>query len=581
MTFLIRSHLFLLALLPGLVVTACGQDARYATEALGDRVSFLCPGDPSGVCDFSDETELRVGAAAVNISPTAYETWVDVDGSGHYSAAIDTYLDCGLDRLCAEDAGYPGPDEGEGDGQFAALWLAGFGNSRPMQGVADALWARATVLEQGNTRIGVVSVDLVGFFYNHTLRVREEARQQLDLDHVIVSATHVHEAPDTLGQWGPNIARSGADPGFMEQVHAGIQSALSTALEAAVPARVHGGSYSIPAEAWSGKGINNINRDHRDPQITDETIWTARFIAQDSGQTLATWVNFPNHPEASGSRNVLVTADFAHSLRETVEMGASQGPDGPLEGLGGVAIYIQGACGGMMTPLSVDVEDLDGTVYSESSIEKAYAVGRVTGYHALQAVAADVQSESNQLSIRAKQLFVPVQNSGFHVLMNAGVFDRPGYNYDKGELFGAWNEPDLLTEVSLLEIGDVAALTLPGELLPELAIGGYGGQHTGPLDVLVDPANPNPPDLDDAPQGPFLQDLTPGKTKMLFGLGNDEIGYLIPDYNFILHPTSPYLNEADGDHYEETNSVGALGSGVVLGDLERLLEWSPPGGASP
>jgi hypothetical protein len=143
MTFL-RSRLFLLALLPGLVVTACGQDARYATEALGDRVSFLCPGDPSGVCDFSDETELRVGAAAVNISPTAYETWVDVDGSGHYSAAIDTYLDCGLDRLCAEDAGYPGPDEGEGDGQFAALWLAGFGNSRPMQGVADALWARAT-----------------------------------------------------------------------------------------------------------------------------------------------------------------------------------------------------------------------------------------------------------------------------------------------------------------------------------------------------------------------------------------------------------------------------------------------------
>ena len=358
---------------------------------------------------------------------------------------------------------------------------------------------------------------------------------------------------------------------------------MSDALEAAVPARVHGGSYSIPDEAWSGTGINNINRDHRDPQITDETIWTARFTAQDSGQTLATWVNFPNHPEASGSRNVLVTADFAHSLRETVEQGASQGPDGPMEGLGGDAVYIQGACGGMMTPLSVDVEDLDGTVYSESNIEKAYAVGRVTGYHALQAAAADVVSDSNRISVRAKQLFVPVQNAGFHVLMNAGVFDRPGYNYDETELFGGWNEPDLLTEVSILEVGDVAALTLPGELLPELAIGGYGGEHTGPLDVLVDPANPNPPDLDNAPEGPFLRDHTPGKTKMLFGLGNDEIGYLIPDYNYILHPTSPYLNEADGDHYEETNSVGALGSGVVLGALERLLEWNPPerAGSSP
>jgi hypothetical protein len=565
-----------LGLLSCLLVTGCGDDSRYSVEELGEQVSFVCPGDPSGVCDFSDELELRAGAAAVNITPDAYETWVDEDGNGHYSSAIDTYLDCGHDRLCAGDEGYPGPDEGEGDNQFAALWLAGFGNARPMQAVADAIWARATVLEQGNTKIGVVSVDLVGFFYHEVQRVREEARKQLDLDHVIVSATHVHEAPDTMGQWGPNIARTGVAPRFMEQVHAGIQSALRTAVETAVPAQVSGGSYTIPPSAWTGTGINNINRDHRDPQITDDTIWTAHFAAVDSGETLATWINFPNHPEASGSRNALLTSDFAHTLRETVEQGAPAGPDGPMEGLGGVAIYIQGACGGMMTPLSVATEDLDGAIYSDAGIEKAYAVGRVTGYHALQAVAGQTPNESTRLSVRAKQVFVPVENTAFHVLLNAGVFDRPAYNYNEGELFGYRNQPDLLTEVSILEVGDVAALTVPGELLPELAIGGYDGEHTGPLDVLVDPSNPNPPRIEEAPDGPYLRERTPGKTKMFFGLANDEIGYLIPDYNYVLHPTNPYLNEADGDHYEETNSVGESGSSVVLGALGDLIEWSPP-----
>jgi len=568
---LVVSSLLILPLSSG-----CSGDGRYSPDALGPTVDFICPGDPSGTCDFSNDNELRVGAAAVDITPEGYETWVDQDGNGEFSSAIDTFLDCGLDRLCPDDEGYVGPDEGEANGLFDALWLAGFGNSRPMQGVADAIWARATVLEQGNTRIGIVSVDLIGWFYDEVLTVRAVAKETLGLDHVIVSATHVHEAPDTMGQWGPNIARSGVNPAFVAQIHSGVQQALREAQESQRPAEVHGGSYSIAASAWSGTGVNNINQDKRDPNITDETIWTARFTVAGTTETIATWINFPNHPEASGDKNVLLSADFAHTLRTTVEEGAAAGPDGPQDGLGGVAIYFQGACGGMMTPLSIDVEDLDGTIHSGNTLEKAYAVGRVTGYHALQAVAADALDPSPELSVRTKQLFVPVQNTGFHVLLNAGIFARQGYNYNSEELIGPWNRPDLKTEVSLFQVGGVSSITIPGELLPELAIGGYDGSHTGPLRPIIEDGSSNPPDLDNAPEGPYLKDLMPGDTRMLFGLGNDEIGYLIPDYNYILHPTSPYLDEAEGDHYEETNSVGELGSRYVVEATEGVLNWAPP-----
>ena len=562
-----------------LLLVGCPADSdptpRYEADQVA-QVDFICPGDPSGVCDRSDDLELRVGAAAVVTTPLGYETWIDEDGNGNYSSAIDTALDCGLDRLCPEDPGYPGPDEGEGDGQFQALWLAGFDNSRAMQGVADDTWARATVLVQGNTEIAVVSADLIGLFLNEVEIIRERARSELGIDHVILSSTHVHEVPDTMGQWGRTIANSGVNPDHMRRIHDATLDAIGQALDAARPAEVRAGRYDIPAEAWAGSGVNNVNIDTRDPAITDEAVRTTRFIAS-NGDTIATWIHFANHPEASGSRNLDLTSDFAHTLRQTVEEGAAEGPDGALAGVGGVAVYVQGAVGGMMTPLRCDTLDLDeGTPLSDNNVLKAYAVGRVLGYHALQALADDVEVPAPALRVRTKQFFLAVENTGFHVMLNAGVFERPGYHYDDDQIITQWNRPDLLTEVDLLEIGGVSALTIPGELLPELAIGGYDGSHTGPLQEIIDPGNPNPPDLDAAPDGPYLLDLMPGEHPVIIGLGNDEIGYLVPEYNYKLANSGPYLNEAPGDHYEETNSVGESAVPRMLEIVRNLLAWEAP-----
>jgi hypothetical protein len=68
----------------------------------------------------------------------------------------------------------------------------------------------------------------------------------------------------------------------------------------------------------------------------------------------------------------------------------------------------------------------------------------------------------------------------------------------------------------------------------------------------------------------------PGEYKMVFGLANDELGYIIPDYNYILHDGQPYLDEAPGDHYEETNSLGVDARRIMLPALEALIAWRPP-----
>ena len=548
---------------------------RYEADQVA-QLDVICPGDPSGVCDFSDDATLYAGAAAVVATPTEWESWIDHDDNGTYSAAIDEFLDCGLDRLCPEDEGYPGADEGEADDTFQPLWIAGFGNSRAVQSVADDIWARATVLRQGNTEIAVVSCDLVGLFLNEVETMRERAAAELGVDHIILSSTHVHEVPDTMGQWGRNIADSGVNQAHMALLHDSVHEAIRSAQESAVPVEVRAGRYDIPDTAWGGRGINNVNVDTRDPAITDDRILTTRFVDASSGATVATWINFANHPETAGSDNLAISSDFAHTLRTTVEDGATEGPDGPRAGVGGVAVYIQGAVGGMMTPLHANTLDLDGAEYTEESLEKAHATGRVTGYDALASIAAETALSSPALALRTKSLFVPVENTGFHVLLNAEVFDRPGYNYNEDEIITQWNRPDLKTEVDLLQIGAFSALTIPGELLPELAIGGYDGSHTGPLQDIFDANNPLPPDLSAAPEGPYLKDLMPGDYKMIIGLGNDEIGYLVPEYNYVLANSGPYINEAPGDHYEETNSVGPEAVPRLLSIAANMIAFEPP-----
>src|SRR5262245_17921119 len=76
------------------------------------------------------------------------------------------------------------------------VFVAGFGANRRATGVHDPLMARAIVLAADKRKVAIVSVDLVGFFLPNV----ENVRKQLEgFDYVLVSSTHNHEGPDTLG----------------------------------------------------------------------------------------------------------------------------------------------------------------------------------------------------------------------------------------------------------------------------------------------------------------------------------------------------------------------------------------------
>src|SRR5262249_39772082 len=124
-------------------------------------------------------------------------------------------------------------------------------------------------------------------------------------------------------------------------------------------------------------------------------------------------------------------------------------------------------------------------------------------------------------------------------------------------------------------LGPASIVSIPGELFPELFIGGDEGGHSGAY-ALVHADNPNPPDLSKAPPPPYVCGLMEGEFPMAFGLARDFVGYIIPDYDFQLG-TTPYVSEAPGDHYEETNSLGDRGEPTIIGTAKQLISYGRSG----
>ena len=239
-------------------------------------------------------------------------------------------------------------------------------------------------------------------------------------------------------------------------------------------------------------------------------------------------------------------------------------------------MLLNGPVGGMQTPLRIEITDPDGNAFQQSSFDKADTLGSILGEMALDAVESAQPVDSPDLSFRAQTFTLPIENTGFQAMFLLGVLDREVTNYDEDAPIDEDNTPEVYTEVDVIELGDLSMLTIPGELLPELAIGGYDGSHVNsPGYPLVQPDNPNPPDLAAAPQGPFLEEVLGAPHSWVIALANDEVGYIIPEYNFKVDPDTPYIIEAEGDHYEETNSLGPRTAGLVLEQAERLIRWEP------
>jgi len=559
-----------------------GESSSSSSSSTGETPAeapdFLCPNPEVPECA-SNEGALRAAASVRSITPECFESWVDVDANAVFDGD-DTFLDCGCDRLCPQDDGYPGADEGEGDGEFSRVFVAGFQGNRLATGVrgadeglvgeGDGIDVRVLVLDQGEVRIAVLAVDTVGIFRPDVTRIRAAFDEAgADVDAVIVHALHNHEGPDTMGLWGESPLMSGYDSSaYGAQWRAAALEATLEAIDALEPVTAIR-SGSIDSSLAQPGGASNLIRDSRDPWVVDPTV-SVLSLEGEGPEPIVTLINYGCHPETLGSLNTLLTADFVHAMRRTVEQGSQWLRAPGRQGVGGTAIVINGAVGGMMTTLGVEVTNPDGDTFSEPSFDKADSIGQLLGEAALDALEGATDLVDPKLRVMGNTFELPVENTLYILGFNAGVIERD-------ELIEETPQR-IVTEMMLLEMGPLRMLSIPGELLPEIAVGGYDGSalHTEEA-TLIGKDNPVPPNLDAAPDGPYLLErLTPpdAPRPWLVGLGNDELGYIIPEYDFVVADRMPYFNQAEGDHYEETNSLGPQTAGILEAQANRLIDFA-------
>jgi hypothetical protein len=442
--------------------------------------------------------------------------------------------------------------------RYHPLDLAGFGHNRLATGVHDNLTARCLALAAGGQRLVVCSVDLIGLFHHDVLAIRREFDRLTPAPaFLIVAATHTHAGPDTLGLYGPRPLVSGVNPQYLRWIEARVAATAAGAVRNLQPAALVLGRDDNPLLALL-QGVD------RPPIVKDPYLFAMRLRSRSTGKTIATLVNWSDHPETLGRRNTEITADYPYWARTALE-----------KQYGGIALFFSGALGKVSPLGEVFLPDPQtGTPAADGTWEKARLLGEAVATQAERALDGGATVNIDSLEVRSATVFVPLDNPQFRAAITAGVFGgrRPLYTAGRPDdattpcmLPGLGSARcaaghDLRTEVDVVRLRSAGGLaaeiaTVPGEIYPELVNGGIA-RYPGA-------------DFPKARFEPVLRPRFHARYQFIFGLGNDEIGYLIPKAEWDGQP--PWLRDASKPWYGEINSVGPDAAGAVLRALARLL----------
>jgi hypothetical protein len=219
-----------------------------------------------------------------------------------------------------------------------------------------------------------------------------------------------------------------------------------------------------------------------------------------------------------------------------------------------------------MTSLHVEVKDEKGRNLEDGTYEKTERYGRLVADLADRALSGAKDVRLTPFEVRSQEVFIPLDNKLYVAGWQLGVLDRGAYLWKddpyKAEPVkdkkGAKGRLCSRTEVARLRLGDLDVACIPGEIYPELV-----------LDKVQDPPDKGA-DFPDAPIEPAIYKQLKGPHRMLIGLANDEIGYILPKRQWDVNP--PFCYGRNRAQYGETNSAGPDTAPILCAAFRNLTE---------
>jgi neutral ceramidase len=345
--------------------------------------------------------------------------------------------------------------------------MVGFAGRGPAEGVEDPLLATTLVVESGETRAAVVTVDLLGVTERFTAELRAEVERRTGIGTVLLCASHTHYGPSTgayeTTEPAPDVA---AYLGNLKHLLAGSVEEAAKGLQ---PVRLGCGVGS------SAIGINRRER-RPDGQIVlgqnpggpcDREVRLARIDAED-GSPLAAVVNFACHPVSPGGGMRQISADWVGVMRGLVEAHT-----------GARCLFLQGAAGNI------------NPVEMRHSFEPARRLGMILGGEVLRLFHECVTEQSDGAAAASEWVTLPAmtfnsieEGAQATAELRASLARLKAQGGSEGSIWWAESRlgraearleslrtgvalPGIQAEISALRFGDVGVVTAPAEIFCE------------------------------------------------------------------------------------------------------------------
>ena len=467
----------------------------------------------------------------ISSMPASYFTTAEnanrymLKGDEKFSAEAGKFFTCGFAKTVLT------PDNVAG----GTYYIAGYESNNPAKGVLDDMFARAVYIDDNTGRGGVImcSVDAVGISRKDINDIRKlviESKKIPALKSISIAATHSHSAVDTQGLWGEKLFKSGRNEAFMEILKAKTAKAIIAAYENRKDGKL---LYAVTETV-------DMQFDCRTPIAYDKNLTRIRFEAFDKSEEIHL-INFASHAELLGSETKNISADFpAYMIKEIESNNANTN-----------AVFFNGAIGGMISAKEIK------KVYREAIDCEAYTkdFGKTLGEIA-NALTNETEIEP---IINVKSAPIEIEASNF-VLILARLLKVLNNDILR---FTKRSTAYISSEVGYLELGkgQIGAFLVPGELFPEL----WNGEFLPPWESATGKRA----------KYKVLKEMCTCDHQFVMGLCNDELGYIIPDNDFLLHEKTPYIDNAKDifgrSHYEETNSTGPNTARKILTEIDKLI----------
>jgi hypothetical protein len=356
------------------------------------------------------------------------------------------------------------------------------------------LSVRALVLEKGAVRIAIVGIDNLGWPAALGNKSRALIKSVAPAN-VLIGASHTHSGPDAYGfpnEKGENFA----DLKYLDRCVRLIAEAVEEAARKLEPATL---------KTAVGEAKGQIAYNYYAPQLYDPRCGIIQAIST-AGKPIATLVNYAIHPEIIGSGRGILSPDLCGPLYDRIEAK-----------IGGIALFINGAQGGMVTA------DNRRDTGEANDWAECTRIGELLADEALRIVATAPEQTDPGLYCVAEKTTFPVESEIMRYIIQKSPL---GFSLENGNRVSA--------QVNLLNIGTAQVLTVPGEALPNV---GY-----------------------------FVKRHMHTKTPFLFGLTNDAFGYMLSRVDF---------NSFKRYEYVSRTSLGENTAEIYMDEALKLIEKSP------